>query len=879
LKWSDEHYRLWGYEPGSLTPSFELFRQCINPDDLKRLDDSLQQGMSNKTQFDVVYRLTRLDGSQRIMHSRGQFKFSDTGVATLLSGTVQDVTELKQIEQEVETSKERLRRGQLYANIGTWDWNILTGELFWTERIAPLFGYATGELATTYENFLAAIHPDDRQAVMDAVNTCVERDVPYEIEHRVVWPDGTVRWLQERGGVQRDAAGKAIQMLGVVQDIDDRKRAELALAERERQLREAQTMAHIGNWEANLITDELIWSDEIFNIFGYNPGNFTPSVQAFQSAVHPDDLEIVKASENRAAKTGTHDVVHRIVRPDGSIRYVHELAQALTGSDGKTLRLSGTVQDITELKLAEKALADRERFMNTLINNIPGLVGYWSSELRCSFANSAYLQWFGKTQEQMLGITPQEMSGEEMFSLNEPYIRAALRGETQSFERTVTKADGKIIYSWTHYIPDIYNGKVQGFFAMVSDISEIKQAQMRLEELNNALRTARDEADRANQTKSEFLSSMSHELRTPMNAILGFGQLLNYDDTLTTEQKDNVQEILKAGDHLLSLINEVLDLAKVESGQIDLSLESVEVCEVVEECLSLVSALAAKRDIKISHRGLKGAAVRADNTRLKQVLLNLLSNAIKYNRTGGSILIEVTPEGSDRLRIMVTDTGSGIPAEKMNELFKPFSRLVDDSSGIEGSGIGLTITRRIVELMGGTVDVKSEVGVGSTFWIELPLESIRDTDHTTSVKTSVPSNNFIPAQETDAKLHTILYIEDNPANLRLVTQILDRRKNTHLLTAHTPELGIELALMRHPDLILLDINMPGMDGYQVLEVFKADAKLKAIPVVAVTANAMSRDIERGKKAGFVEYLTKPLDVIKFHAVLDKIQTTENAAKE
>ena len=395
-------------------------------------------------------------------------------------------------------------------------------------------------------------------------------------------------------------------------------------------------------------------------------------------------------------------------------------------------------------------------------------------------------------------------------------------------------------------------GGERHFTGVLRDISSRKKSEQ-------ALIAARDEADRANRAKSEFLSSMSHELRTPMNAILGFGQLLELDEALSDENKDNVQEILKAGAHLLELINEVLDLAKIEAGHIDLSMEPVEVCPIVAECLSLVNALAHKRGIKLSHKGLAGMSVRADRTRLKQALLNLISNAIKYNREGGSVHIEVQTAETDRLCIRVTDTGPGIPDARLAELFLPFNRLDAENSGVEGTGIGLTITRRIVEMMGGTVDVKSAVGVGSTFWIELPLEPIR-CDHDLN-GVAAERNTLMSHIETIQQL--VLYIEDNPANLKLVTQILGRREHIRLLTAHTPELGIELAHAHRPDLILLDINMPHMDGYQVMKILKSDANLEDIPVIAVTANAMDRDIERGMAAGFVDYLTKPLNIEQF----------------
>jgi CheY-like chemotaxis protein/two-component sensor histidine kinase len=350
-----------------------------------------------------------------------------------------------------------------------------------------------------------------------------------------------------------------------------------------------------------------------------------------------------------------------------------------------------------------------------------------------------------------------------------------------------------------------------------------------------------------------------------MNAVIGFSQLLEYDSTLNHEQQESVQHILKGGRHLLELINQILDLARVEAGHMSLSLEPVELHSVVEECRSLANTLAQKRSIAISHTGLQGAVVRADRTRLKQVLLNLLSNAIKYNREGGSVKLDLQTVGEQRLRLRVTDTGPGIPTERLGQLFQPFNRLGIENSHIEGTGIGLTITRRIVEAMGGSVDVQSQAGVGSTFWVELPMDSLDDPQH----HPATGSHGVAFATAPAAVHHTVLYIEDNPSNIKLVAMILGRRAHVRLLTAHTPELGMELARTQRPDLILLDINMPGMTGYQVLEVFKSEAALQAIPVVAVTANAMLHDIRRGKAAGFADYLTKPLDVPEFLETVDR----------
>lgn len=640
-------------------------------------------------------------------------------------------------------SEARLERSQRFANIGTWDWNIKTGKLFWSERIWTLFGHDREVIDTTYDNFVSAIHEDDRSLVSDAVTGCVESGKEYNVEHRVVWPDGSIHWLHESGDVVRDKDGQPLHMLGVVQDITLRKKTEMSLAEQERQLLAAQSMASIGNWQADLTNGDLVWSDEIYRIFGYEPGSFEPSVEAFHQAVHPDDRIMVSESEKKAETTGYHDVEHRILQPDGTVRHVHELAEAEIDEEGHLIKMSGTVQDITERKLAEQSIIH-----------------------------------------------------------------------------------------------------------------------------------AREEAETANRAKSQFLSSMSHELRTPMNAIMGFGQLLNMDfaNPLDENQKENVSEILKASDHLLELINEVLDLSKIEAGRIDLSIEDVLLGEVIGESLQLILPLAERRSISINlFRGdvefdiadLKNdqSVIRADYTRTKQVIINLLSNAVKYNSENGSILIRCDSNES-KTRISITDTGKGLSLEQQSQLFTAFNRLGAENDEIEGTGIGLVITQNIVELMGGTIGVESEVGKGSTFWFELPNSAISDTSEAEEKN----SNNVEIAFE---ELRSVLYIEDNPANLRLVTQLLSRLPNLHMWTAHEPKLGLELAASHNPDLILLDINLPGLNGFEVLKLLKERKQTRNTPVIAISANAMPRDIENGIEAGFDDYITKPININELLSAVDK----------
>jgi signal transduction histidine kinase/ActR/RegA family two-component response regulator len=410
----------------------------------------------------------------------------------------------------------------------------------------------------------------------------------------------------------------------------------------------------------------------------------------------------------------------------------------------------------------------------------------------------------------------------------------------------------------------------------------VHERTMQLELANSELELAIEEARNANQAKSAFLSSMSHELRTPLNAILGFAQILAADNLPTTpeQKKEFAGHILKSGRHLLTLINEILDLARVEAGALTLSMEPVGLAEVLAECRNMIEPLAAARGIRVSFPDNATAQVAADRTRLKQVLLNLLSNAIKYNREGGTVVLECTAAGPDRLRLAVRDTGMGLRPDQVAALFQPFNRLGQENGVQEGTGIGLVFTRRLVELMKGEIGVTSTPGVGSVFWIELRVPgTVPDPLAPEPAPEPVPAGPR-QASETPAGLmrsglmplepRLILYIEDNPANLRLVQEIIAFRTDLRLLAAPDGHVGLVLAHTHQPALIVMDLNLPGMGGFEVLAQLRRDPETTHVPVIALSANAMPRDIERGLSAGFVRYLTKPLDIEQFNEAINGV---------
>jgi len=606
--------------------------------------------------------------------------------------------------------------------------------------MCELTGYSEEQLVG--KHFADITHPGDVEESVALEQRLLAGELSnYELAKRYLSAAGETVWVQAHVSLVYDDNGLPVYAIGQVQDITERKRAEESIRESGRQLAEAQKLAQLGSWEWDIASGEVTWSEELYRILGLDPETDVPSYSTLFERVHPDERRKAEAIVDRslARREPFHEEM-QIVRPDESVRIIDTHGEVMLGSDQRPAKLVGTVQDVTERRMVERKLALQE------------------------------------------------------------------------------------------------------------------------------------EAEKEYRARSDFLSRISHELRTPLNSILGFAQLMAMDE-LDEIQRENVGLIIKGGNHLLQLINEVLEISRIEAGTMTVSLEPVHVGTTVAEVVDLLEPLAAQQGVtlrnEVPHDGEEH--VQADAQRLKQVLLNLVSNALKYNKPNGSVCIALEPPSAERILIRVSDTGYGISEENQAKLFTPFDRLGADETGIEGTGLGLALSKLLTEAMGGSLAFESEEGKGSTFTVGLAAAEAQAADE--AGEQAAPAAAANGAAETE----TVLYVEDNKSNLRLVERILAKRPHVKLLAAMDGPLGVELARQHEPALILLDLHLPGMDGEEVLKHLKADERTSDIPVVVVSADATNSRVERLLAGGAEAFLTKPLQVTRFMSLVDATLEEKAAA--
>jgi len=610
-------------------------------------------------------------------------------------------------------------------------------------------------------------------------------------------------------------------------------------------------------------------NDKFCRVSGYSKNELIGKPHSIlRSQKHSDAFYEEMWNSISNGKTWHGDICNKT--SSGTYYWVNSTIYPVLNSEGKPFQYIAIRTEITEQKRTEKRLSQERHFLKGLLDALGDGVYVLNEKGLCTFANPQAEKLLNWSMAELRGkvihnlIHSKDGDGNTVLPHQCPIMLTVSENKVyRSEDEVFTRRGGEQFPVSVVSVPMLQKEKYIGSVSIFKDIREQKQREKQLTE-------ATQQAKEANHAKSDFLSRMSHELRTPMNAILGFGQLLELNEDIDEDDKEYIDEILKAGAHLLKLINEVLDLSKIEAGRIDLSIESVDSNEVIQECVALTAPLADERGISIHYTTQEESPllISSDRTRLKQIMVNLLSNAIKYNNENGEVRIEVFLLDNNFCRIKVSDNGIGMPKARLGELFSPFSRLVADPEEIQGTGIGLVISRQLAEAMNGQLNFDSQEGIGSAFWVDLPSASSLSHERDPSEIEDVVDINNTDQDELSSNA-TILYIEDNPANLKLVERVIRKIPEYTLITSLDSRLGIELAEKEKPDLVLLDIHMPGLTGIDVIQILKKETHFSDTPFIAISANAMQSDIDKAYEAGFDAYLTKPLDIDLFLKTLKK----------
>ena len=860
-RWDRHVFSFWGIAPEDGTPDYPLAASHVHEEDRTPyyLESTRQAG-----RYAQRYRVIQPDGSIRWLHSQWEVKNSAQGAPERVIGIMVDDTEVYELARSRDRAAAQLKLATELIDIVIWRHDLKTDLVHYSEHGARVLGVPYRPQGVPLAEVRASKHPDDATKLADSSAHALATGAPIDVEVRHRRDDGVWRHTLVRRVVERDAAGQPIAFIGVTLDLTEQAEQSRRAEQLARRLEAAVEAARIGIWTTRVGTRETEWNAQMYELFDRVERGPPPTLGEWTAlCVHPDDMERV-ARTTRAflrRETRAFEVEFRTRMRDGGTRWVM-LRADLDRSGIDATRAFGVAMDVTERREALGALhAASERA--ALIAHHAG-IGTWEVDRDGGHALWDEQMW------RLRGLEPRALSPtrEERLELAHPDDRANVLDARAS----VVEGPRHTAYEFRTRLPDgsyrwlasrsttlqDEHGTILRRVGVNWDITEAKNADL-----------ARQQAllaDRENQAKSQFLSRMSHELRTPLNAVLGFTQLLQLDAQHLPEspQAVRLEYIRAAGEHLLTLIDDALDLSGLQSGTLRLEPQPVPLALAVAQALPLVGAFADRHGVTL-HRGALSGTAQADPTRLRQVLLNLLTNAIKYNRAGGQVSVEARPDG-DRVRVRVSDNGRGMTPEQVSQLFEPFNRLGMESEGIEGSGIGLTIARALVEGMGGRIEVSSEAGRGTRFDVLLaPAE------------TSAPLITSLepPAAQRAARSGQLLYIEDNAVNVLLVEELVKSVSGLRIASEPNGAAGVARARALRPDLVLIDMHLPDFDGFEVLRQLRAAPQTANVPCIALSANAMPEDIGRALAAGFDDYWTKP---IRFKPFLDALERLFPAAQ-
>ena len=863
-RWDKHVFNFWGLDPAAGTPNYSDAIERIHPEDRARM--IYTESTRRAGRYAQRYRVIQADGRTRWIHSQWEVKNGPRGIPDRAVGVMVDDTQAYDAARALSDVNAQLKLAVDLGKIASWRRDLGTGRTQFSDLTYERLGMTPRAEGLSTDEVISLTHPDDLSLVLEAGERALASRDPIDVEARYLHSDGSWRYMLTRRVVEHNAKGEPIALVGVALDMTERVEHLRHTEELARHLDAASRAAGVGIWTTTAGPDGADWNAQMFELFDRCDPPRPPTFGRWlRDSIHPDDRTRVGQQAYAYFISGddAFDIEFRALRKDGSVRWIVMRADFDRVHPGPR-RVLGIAMDVTERHRALDAL--REASQRTALITSHAGIGTWDVDADGS-------EHWDAQMFHLRGLAPRERapSREERLALVHPDDAAVVLDSSKktptaqlaaAYEFRVRLPDGN--YRWlasrsAAVVDD--SGKPARRVGVNWDITEAKNAELTRQQA--AL------AEREIQAKSQFLSRMSHELRTPLNAVLGFTQLLQIEARQSAQaaQLAKLEHIRAAGDHLLSLINDVLDLSGLEAGEIRLALQPVDLAQLVRQSLPLLHSLASQNDVTLESGRTEGIA-RADPTRLRQVLINLLSNAIKYNRPGGTVHVEAVAANGEAT-LSVRDTGRGLNAEQIANLFEPFNRFGVESEGIEGTGIGLTIVKSLVDGMGGRIEVESDPGRGTVFAVTLPTAAPVD-----GVADGTPEADTVPDQLGALgpleRGGTILYIEDNHVNVLLVEELVRTIGGLEIVSEPSGAAGVERALALRPDLVLVDLQLPDFDGYEVLRRLRADARTRATPCIALSANAMREDIERGLASGFADYWTKPIDFAVFIAALHRL---------
>jgi PAS domain S-box-containing protein len=782
-----------------------------------------------------------------------------------------DITEKRAAAEEVRVNEERFRLLARASNDALYDWDIRSDYIWWSPALTDLFGHTRKDVGTSVKGWADRIHQADRERVLASMDSAINsKRLKWEADYRYYKRDGTLAYVHGRAYVLRDDQGSAIRLIGGMTDISDRYAQQARIAEQASLIAVARDAISVRDLKGSL----LFANESAKSILALKP-----SGDDAQLRIH-ETLSVDERYWNAVTdvqRSGHWQGELEVGLPSGESVILDCRWTLLRNDDGQPKSILAIETDITDRKRAEARLMVVERRLQEYLDDATDLVQVVDLHGRIQYANKAWKETLGFSEDQLAVLTITDVLAPESWGVAESFLSTPsaqiVRVEFQTILRGKVSAEGSVE-------PVLENGIQVGTRAILKNITERIQAEADLQTTNELLeervarRTrelakanaelmiAKEAADAANRSKTEFLSRISHELRTPLNAILGFSQLLDFTD-LTPSQADSVAHIEKAGKHLLDLINDVLEISRAEIGGTTASLQVLDASAILRECLAIMRPIAETSHVILLSSSVPPVFVQGDRQKLRQIFMNLLSNGIKFNRRGGSLTVHHDLSDPEVLTIRFQDTGLGIPGSKMDRLFKPFERLGSANDGTEGTGLGLAVSRSLAGSMGGSLDGESEEGIGSTFTLKLKIGlQQEESSFEGPGKLSVPSQDSVEPC-------TVLAVEDNVANMELLAKLFANRKDVKMLVALDGSSALRLARKHRPDAILLDLHLPDMDGEEVITTLKAEKEFQRTPFIIVTADAREELPEKFAELGAYGFLTKPLDLKELIATLNE----------